>query len=103
MHKRKGKLESRLGQMRNHVHFLNIRVDSKKQQLQDSETNQNLEALEHKMKQFEQNLFHMQNFIVTKSAETDFSESKGSVLENLEKVNKILMSNVIGMQKGMGF
>ena len=51
LHVRKSKFEQRRGQLQNHVHFLQIRADSKSQQLAEHETHQALLQLEGKIAQ----------------------------------------------------
>ncbi|CAD7934197.1 unnamed protein product [Amoebophrya sp. A120] len=101
--RRKAKYDQRLAQLHNLVHFLQIKVDGKKQQLSDNETNQNLEALENKIKQYEQNLFHMQTFIATREAEADFSQQRDKVLNTMEAVNKILITNCMKISPMTGY
>eukprot|EP00392_Amoebophrya_sp_AT5.2_P003995 g4000.t1 len=101
--RRKAKFDVRLAQLHNMVHFLQIRVEGKKQQLADNETNQNLEALENKIKQYEQNLFHMQTFIATREAEADFTGPRAKVLSQMDAVNKILIANCMKITPMAGY
>lgn len=97
LHDRRKKFEQRLAQLQNHVHFLQIRVDGKKQQLAEHDTHQTLLQLEGKIAQYEQNLFHMQSFITAKQSEADFTGERNSVLACAEKINAILIQNCLRM------
>ncbi|CAD7929187.1 unnamed protein product [Amoebophrya sp. A25] len=103
LQRRKGKYEARLAQLHNLVHFLQIRVEGKRQQLTDNETSQNLEALENKIKGYEQNLFHMQTFIAAREAEADFGQQREKVLGTMESINKILISNCLRIPPMAGY
>lgn len=56
------------------VQLLNTRLESRKRDLQKSDTFNDLEKLEMKMKHHEQNIFALNEFIEMKSRESNYEE-----------------------------
>lgn len=92
--KRRSQLEERAQALKKQVNFLQIRYDGKKQQLLENETHADLDAQEQKMKQYEQNLFHLKTFIAAKTSETDFQRELAKVMERAEQVNQIIQKQL---------
>merc|ERR1712194_112044 len=90
---RRGRLETRLGMFGKHTHFLQIKADGKAAQVAESEVSTSLEQLETKIKQYEQNNFHLQQFVRGREAETDLGAHKENVLLTCTDINKILIAN----------
>jgi len=87
-------LETREAALKKQVNFLELRYEGKKQQLLENETYNDLEAQEQKLKQYEQNLFHLQTFISTKTAETDYQPQLKKLLDTSEQVNQIIQKQL---------
>merc|ERR1719456_1487633 len=94
LEERKAKLETRSEILKKQVGFLKLRYDGKKQQLLENETNSALESSEQKIKQFEQNLFHLRSFISAKTAESDYQSHRTAALEMAEQINTILQKQL---------
>ena len=60
------------------------------QALTGSESAGTLEALELKLRHFEQNIFHLREFIESKEAETDYSAVYDEVSSQIANVNDLL-------------
>lgn len=56
----------------------------------ESESNTTMESAESKIKQFEQNLFHLRSFISSKTAESEYYPQRNAALEMAEQINQIL-------------
>lgn len=91
---RKETLMDRLETMKKQINFMKLKNDGKKQQLLENEINSGLESQEQKIKQFENNLFHLRLFISTKVAESDFQAQMGNCLDMAEQVNQILQDKM---------
>lgn len=97
LNKRRAQLEVRSQALKKQVNFLQLRYEGKKQQLVENETYSELESQEQKVKQYLQNLFHLQTFINTKTRETDYQPQLRKVMETAEQVNQIITKQL--MQK----
>jgi len=91
---RRNQLEVRQQSLWKQVNFLQLHYEGKKQQLLENETYADLEAQEQKVKQYEQNRFHLQTFINTKTKETDYQPELKRVLETAEQVNQIIQKQL---------
>lgn len=94
LEERKVTLEARAGVLTKQVGFLKLRYDGKKQQLLENETNTTMESSEQKIKQFEQNLFHLRSFISAKTAESDYQSHRSAAVEMAEQINTILQKQL---------
>jgi len=83
-------LEERSAAMRQQVTSLQLRYDAKRQQLQDDETSQSLEAQETKIRQFGQTLHTLRSFIYSKTSESDFRGEMAVCLDIAGQLNKML-------------
>ena len=81
--------------LRRQVNYLEINHAGKQQQLQDNPHHANLEAIETRMKQFEQGLFHLKSFIKTKTAESDYSKLKENCGDLAEKINQLIQKQFV--------
>jgi len=88
---RKQQLDVRLSALRQQVGFLKLKGDSRRQQLQDDEVAQGVDAQENKIRQFGQTLHALSSFIRQKSQETDFSGEMATCLDRANQLNKILL------------
>merc|ERR1719221_2473236 len=86
---RKLHLDGRNASMKQQVSFLKLKLDSRKQQLTDSEHAQNLEAQEQKIRQFGQTLHTLRTFIRQKTAESDYGHTMANCLDFAAQLNKI--------------
>lgn len=87
----KGKgLEVRLGVLKKQIGFLKLRLEGKRQQLADDETYAAIGAQEQKIRQFEQNCFHLNSFIAQKTSESNFQQELETSLTLSEQINLIL-------------
>ncbi len=92
---RQAEYEQYLQPLTNYIQFRKIEVDSKKTQLKENDTEKALLALENKISNYEQNIFHMQSFIKQKGSETDVAPQKRTVMELIEKINQRLIENCV--------
>uniref|UniRef100_A0A7S0HH41 Intraflagellar transport protein 74 homolog n=1 Tax=Hanusia phi TaxID=3032 RepID=A0A7S0HH41_9CRYP len=78
---KKAQLDSRRKALKQQVQLLSTEFDKAKQDLATNDFAGSLEAAEQKLRHYEQNIFHLREFIDSKEAETDY----GSVYEEVEK------------------
>lgn len=71
---------------------LNRRYEKLKEALVEDETAKDLEGLEQKLRGYEQNIFHMQEFIAQQERETDFQTEKGHCGRLIDELNGMLIS-----------
>jgi hypothetical protein len=70
---RKQRLDSLRKSLKQQVQQLSSEYDKHKQALATNESAGTLEALETKLRHYEQNIYHLRDFIDSKEAETDYS------------------------------
>ncbi|XP_068090725.1 intraflagellar transport protein 74 homolog [Hyperolius riggenbachi] len=73
---------------------LNAENEKLKSQLQENETHSQLTNLERKWQQHEQNNFVMQEFIATKSQESDYKHAMKNATKQIAEYNKILIDTL---------
>ena len=71
---------------------LNSRYEKLKGALVEDETAKDLEGLEQKLRGYEQNIFHMREFIAQQERETDFQTEKGHCGRLIDELNGMLIS-----------
>lgn len=74
MIKDKQRLMYRREMLAKQVSQLNQDIEHKKKKLQDSDTHQQLEVLEKSLRHYAQNNYHIQEYILTKGIESDYSQ-----------------------------
>ena len=90
MQQRKQKLDSRRKALKQQVQALTAVYEKEKQALSASESAGTLEALEQKLRHYEQNIFHLREFIVSKEAETDYTGVYEEVSTQVASINTLL-------------
>jgi intraflagellar transport protein 74 len=90
MQQRKQKLDLRRKALKQQVQALNAVYEKEKQALAASESAGTLEALEQKLRHYEQNIFHLREFIVSKEAETDYTGVYEEVSTQVASINTLL-------------
>ena len=88
LEKLREKYTARRAVIKQQVAGLSAQVDSNKKALSMNETQKNLLSLEMKLRQHEQNIFTMKEYVATKGRETDFESLKVDVLGMVESLNK---------------
>merc|ERR1719231_188933 len=78
--------------------------DALKRQLDGDETNKAMAALTQKLRHYEQNIFHLREFIKAKEHETDYATVKDDCVRMLEDLNQKVIKNTQErtMDMGMG-
>lgn len=89
LQQRKGLLEARFTSFQQQVSFMKLKVDSRKQQLQDDEMAQALDAQEQKIRQFGQTLHRCSTFIRDKTAESNYEPELVSVMDLAAQLNRM--------------
>eukprot|EP00296_Roombia_truncata_P003109 JP439229.1.p2 GENE.JP439229.1~~JP439229.1.p2 ORF type:complete len:121 (+),score=30.71 JP439229.1:3-365(+) len=79
--------------LRQQVQVLNQKYDKKKAQLSENETATTLEALEQKLRYFEGNIFHLDEYVQTKTRESDFATVRDSVNKLASEINTLIVKN----------
>jgi len=87
--RRKG-LDARRKALKQQVQHLSLQYDKEKKALAASESAGTLESLEQKLRHYEQNIFHLNEFIDSKEAETDYSGVYEEVSKQVAEVNELL-------------
>jgi len=90
LQERKAFLLDRVEHTKNQISFLKLKTESKKQQLLDDSIDSGLSSQETKLQQYQQNVCHLQGFIATKQAESDYGQEMGACLDMSEQINQIL-------------
>mmetsp|Transcript_33952 Transcript_33952/g.87178 ORF Transcript_33952/g.87178 Transcript_33952/m.87178 type:complete len:148 (+) Transcript_33952:79-522(+) len=79
--------------MTQQVQLLGAKAETKKRELQKSDTFNDLEKMEMKMKHHEQNIFSLSEFILMKSRESNYEEVLDHVRKTVVEINDILKEN----------
>jgi len=90
MAQRKQRLDARRKALKQQVQALTAAYDKEKQALGASESAGTLEALEQKLRHYEQNIFHLREFIESKEAETDYTGVYEEVSTQVASINTLL-------------
>lgn len=75
--------------MKQQVNALALQLENLRQATQNHETARNLDALEQKLRHHEQNIFHLREFIDTKSREVDYEPLKQDCFKQLQELNAL--------------
>mmetsp|Transcript_12626 Transcript_12626/g.34894 ORF Transcript_12626/g.34894 Transcript_12626/m.34894 type:complete len:590 (+) Transcript_12626:139-1908(+) len=87
---RKQRLDGRRKALKQQVQALTAAYDKEKQALTGSESAGTLEALEQKLRHYEQNIFHLREYIESKEAETDYTGVYEEVSTQVAGINQLL-------------
>ncbi|XP_028401996.1 intraflagellar transport protein 74 homolog isoform X2 [Dendronephthya gigantea] len=87
-------LESRRETSKGRVRDMSQTYEALKNKLNENETYSQLANLERKWQHHEQNNFVMQEFIATKSVESDYGPLKEKVTSQLDEINKMIIGNL---------
>lgn len=79
--------QSRKETIRMQVNQLTARYEELKSQINGSEAHKTLSALEAKLKTYAQTIFHLQEYVETKSRQTDYQQLKEACAELVGKLN----------------
>ena len=90
MAQRKQLLDARRKALKQQVQALTAAYEKEKQALAASESAGTLEALEQKLRHYEQNIFHLRDFIESKEAETDYAGVYEEVSTQVASINTLL-------------
>jgi len=90
LNKRKQRLDVHRKVLKQQVLVLGKDFDDVKAQLAASESAGTLEALEGKLRFYEQNIFHLKDFIEAKEAETDYGMVYDTVSQQVAELNRML-------------
>ncbi|KAF1326922.1 hypothetical protein FI667_g8040, partial [Globisporangium splendens] len=75
--------------MKQQVNGLNLQIENLKQSTADHDTAKNLDSLEQKLRHHEQNIFHLREYIDTKSREIDYEHVKQDCFKVLQELNTL--------------
>ncbi|KAH7485235.1 hypothetical protein KRP22_006399 [Phytophthora ramorum] len=75
--------------MRQQVTALSTQLENLVQESGSQETAKNLDALEQKLRHHEQNIFHLKEYIDSKSREVDYEHLKQDCFRNLQELNTL--------------
>ncbi|CEG47726.1 uncharacterized protein PHALS_04870 [Plasmopara halstedii] len=75
--------------MRQQITALSAQVENVKHEIAQQETAKNLDALEQKLRHHEQNIFHLKEYIDSKSREVDYEHTKQECLRTLQELNTL--------------
>jgi len=89
---KKAQLDSRRKALKQQVQLLSTDFDKCKQDLATNEFAGSLEAAEQKLRHYEQNIFHLREFIDSKEAETDYASVYEEVSSQVAEINTILQA-----------
>jgi len=84
----KQKYIRRRDSIKQQVQLLSGKYEQKKNALVENDTAKGLEALEQKLRHYEQNIFHLREYIQTKEHETDFQKIKDDCSRMLDDLNQ---------------
>jgi len=87
---RKQRLDGMRKSLKQQVQLLSTEYDKHKQSLATNESAGTLEALEQKLRHYEQNIYHLRDFIDSKEAETDYSGVYEGVSKQVADINLML-------------
>jgi len=87
---RKQRLDGLRKSLKQQVQQLSSEYDKHKQALATNESAGTLEALETKLRHYEQNIYHLRDFIDSKEAETDYSGVYEEVSKQVADINAML-------------
>ena len=90
MAQRKQRLDARRKALKQQVQALTAAYEKEKQALAASESAGTLEALEQKLRHYEQNIFHLRDFIESKEADTDYAGVYEEVSTQVASINTLL-------------
>ncbi|DAZ99426.1 TPA: hypothetical protein N0F65_004059 [Lagenidium giganteum] len=75
--------------MKQQVNALNLQLENLKQETANHDTAKNLDALEQKLRHHEQNIFHLREYIDTKSREINYEHVKQDCIKTLQELNAL--------------
>jgi intraflagellar transport protein 74 len=75
--------------MKQQVNALQMQLENLKQETANHDTAKSLEALEQKLRHHEQNIFHLKEYIDTKSREINYEHVKQDCLKTLTELNAL--------------
>ncbi|TMW61353.1 hypothetical protein Poli38472_012544 [Pythium oligandrum] len=75
--------------MKQQVTALGIQLENLKQETANHDTAKNLDALEQKLRHHEQNIFHLKEYIDSKSREINYEHVKQDCLKTLQELNAL--------------
>lgn len=75
--------------MKQQVNALSLQLENLKQETANHDTAKNLDALEQKLRHHEQNIFHLKEYIDTKSREINYEHVKQDCLKTLQELNAL--------------
>jgi len=84
----KQKYIRRRDSIKQQVQLLSGKYEQQKRGLVENDTAKGLEALEQKLRHYEQNIFHLREYIQTKEHETDFQKIKDDCSRMLDDLNQ---------------
>eukprot|EP00276_Gloeochaete_wittrockiana_P014119 CAMPEP_0184332688 /NCGR_PEP_ID=MMETSP1089-20130417/1853_1 /TAXON_ID=38269 ORGANISM="Gloeochaete wittrockiana, Strain SAG46.84" /NCGR_SAMPLE_ID=MMETSP1089 /ASSEMBLY_ACC=CAM_ASM_000445 /LENGTH=653 /DNA_ID=CAMNT_0026656197 /DNA_START=49 /DNA_END=2010 /DNA_ORIENTATION=+ len=87
----KNRLSKRKENLKQQTGLLSAKYDSKKLQLAENETATALDALEQKLRHYEQNIFHLHEFIETKERESNFKPAQSDCLNFTSDLNTFII------------
>ncbi|GLE04118.1 hypothetical protein PINS_up013029 [Pythium insidiosum] len=75
--------------MKQQVNALSMQLENLKQETANHDTAKNLDALEQKLRHHEQNIFHLREFIDSKSREINYEHVKQDCMRMLQDINTL--------------
>ncbi|KAJ0401291.1 hypothetical protein P43SY_001822 [Pythium insidiosum] len=75
--------------MKQQVNALSLQLENLKQETANHDTAKNLDALEQKLRHHEQNIFHLREFIDSKSREINYEHVKQDCMRMLQDINTL--------------
>ena len=84
--------------MRQQVQALTAEHESIKRSLNNNDTAKDLEDMEKRLRHFERTIFELNEFVETKSRETDYEFVKADCLKMIDQLNKIAIKNCLNNQ-----
>lgn len=89
----KGSFSKRKDTLKLQVQQLSAKYETKKAKLAENETASTLEALEQKLRHYEQNIFHLGEYVETKTRESEYSSLFNDVTNLCGELNTIIVHN----------
>eukprot|EP00743_Colponemidia_sp_Colp-15_P001360 GILK01001490.1.p1 GENE.GILK01001490.1~~GILK01001490.1.p1 ORF type:complete len:646 (+),score=138.74 GILK01001490.1:56-1993(+) len=94
-------LMARRDVLKQQISFFSMKFEGRKQQLSENETHTILESMEQKIKQYEQNIFHLKQFIDSKSREGNFQPVVQECGKLTSQINKLIIKHIQAFPGGL--
>ena len=79
--------------MRQQVQAVSAEHENIKRSLNNNDTSKDLEDMEKRLRHFERSIFEMNEFVQSKTRETDYETIKGGCLKMVDSLNKLVIKN----------